>query len=176
MDHPVLQSLPKPYTTTRIYLHWISALVILWATLSGFGVTLLPVNHPVRQWVETFNPQITSLFIPFFAWRLWLYLSTSSEQSTDTRDLQKSIAKLTHTLIYLCVSGVLLTGVVMMNHPVLLLGIMPLPQLLHSLPALAEVHQLHHLLCTLLAALVALHLAAVVRHQLRGSSVLRRML
>ncbi|WP_256346590.1 cytochrome b/b6 domain-containing protein [Pseudomonas gingeri] len=171
-----MQSLPKPYTTTRIYLHWISALVILWATLSGFGVTLLPANHPVRQWVESFNPQITSLFIPFFAWRLWLYLSTSSEQSTDTRDLQKSIAKLTHTLIYLCVSGVLLTGVVMMNHPVLLLGIMPLPQLLHSLPALAEVHQLHHLLCTLLAVLVALHLAAVVRHQLRGSSVLRRML
>ncbi|MEF9672217.1 cytochrome b/b6 domain-containing protein [Pseudomonas sp. PCH446] len=167
---------PKPYTTTRIYLHWISALVILWATLSGFGVTLLPVNHPLRQWVESVNPQITSLFIPLFAWRLWLYLSTSSEQSTGTGDLQKNIAKLTHTLIYLCVSGVLLTGVVMMNHPVLLLGIMPLPQLLHSPPALAEIQQLHHLLCTMLAALVALHLAAVVRHQLRGNPVLRRML
>jgi len=65
---------------------------------------------------------------------------------------------------------------VMMNHPVLLLGIMPLPQLLHSVPALADVQQLHHLLCAMLAALVGLHLAAVLQHQLRGSSVLRRML
>lgn len=176
MVYPVLQSPPKPYTSTRIYLHWISALVILWATLSGFGVTLLPVNHPVRQWVESVNPQITSLFIPLFAWRLWLYLSAPSEQSAGIRDLQKSIAKLTHTLIYLSISGVLLTGVVMMNHPVLLLGIIPLPQLLHSVPALADVQQLHHLLCAMLAALVALHLAAVLRHQLRGRSVLRRML
>jgi len=176
MVHPVLQSPPRPYTDARIFLHWISALVILWATLSGFGVTLLPVNHPVRQWVESLNPQLTSLFIPLFAWRLWLYLTTSSESAAGTRGLQKSIARLAHTLIYLSVSGVLLTGVMMMNHPVLLLGIMPLPQLLHSLPALAEVQQLHHLLCTLLAALVALHLAAVLQHQLRGRSVLRRML
>ncbi|NWD67243.1 cytochrome b/b6 domain-containing protein [Pseudomonas gingeri] len=176
MIHPVLHSPPKPYTTTRIYLHWISALVILWATFSGFGVILLPVHHPVRQWVESFNPQITSLFIPLFAWRLWLYLSASSEPSASARDLQKTIARLTHTLIYLCVTGVLLTGVVMMNHPVLLLGIMPLPQLLHSVPALADVQQLHHLLCAMLAALVGLHLAAVVRHQLRGRSVLHRML
>ncbi|MGO4801618.1 cytochrome b [Pseudomonas sp. W22_MBD1_FP4] len=176
MVPPVLQSMPAPYSTTRIYLHWLSALVILWATVSGFGVALLPVNYPLRQWVEAFNPQITSLFIPIFAWRLWLYLKSPFEQSCGAASLQRRIAKITHTLVYVCVSGVLLTGVMMMNHPVMLLGVMPLPQILHALPTLAEARQVHHVLCAILATLVVLHLSAVLWHQLRGRSVLGRML
>jgi superoxide oxidase len=176
MALPVSQSLPAHYSTTRIYLHWLSALVILWATVSGFGVELLPVDYPLRQWVETFNPQITSLFIPIFAWRVWLYLKSPSEQTRGTGSLQRRFAKLTHTLVYVCVSGVLLTGVMMMNHPVMLLGVMPLPQVLHSLTTLEDAHQVHHLLCATLAILVMLHLSAVLWHQLRGHSVLERML
>jgi cytochrome b561 len=38
-----------------------------------------------------------------------------------------------------------------------------------------ELHEVHHVLCAVLAGLVALHLAAVVLHQMRGQSVLRRM-
>lgn len=176
MALPGLQSMPAPYSTTRIHLHWLSALVILWATVSGFGVALLPVNYPLRQWVEAFNPQITSLFIPVFAWRLWLYLKSPSEQTCGAGHLQRRFAKFTHTLVYACVAGVLLTGVMMMNHPVMLLGVMPLPQVIHSLPTLAEAQQVHHALCAMLAVLVVLHLSAVLWHQLQGHSVLGRML
>jgi len=176
MALPALQSLPAPYSTTRIYLHWLSALIILWATVSGFGVALLPVNYPLRQWVESFNPQITSLFIPIFTWRLWLYLKSPSEQARGAGSLQKRFAKFIHALVYVCVSSVLLTGVMMMNHPVMLLGVMPLPQILHSLPTLAEAQQVHHALCAILAILVMLHLSAVLWHQLRGHPVLERML
>jgi cytochrome b561 len=78
-------------------------------------------------------------------------------------------------LIYATVSGVLITGVLMMDHEITLLGLVPLPQLIHSKIALAELHELHHLLCAALAGLVALHVGAVVMHQVRGKSVLGRM-
>jgi cytochrome b561 len=154
-------------------LHWLSAMIILWATLSGFGVALLDQNQPFRQWVESFNPQITSLFIPFFAWRMWLAIRAPASPKRKT--IQERIANATHIALYAAVSGVLITGVLMMDHPVVLLALMPLPQLIHSTIALTELHQLHHVLCAILAGLVAVHLGAVVMHQVLGKSVLGRM-
>ncbi len=161
------------YSKTRIFLRWLSAAVILWATFSGFGVALLNPDHPFRQWVEAFNPQLTSLFIPFFAWRLWLAIMAAAHH--PPKRAQQCLASAVHLLIYAVVSGVLITGVLMMDHEIRLLGLLPLPQLIHSETALAELDELHRLLCAVLAALVALHLGAVVMHQVRGKSVLGRM-
>lgn len=163
----------SPYSRPRIFLHWLSAAIILWATFSGFGVVLLDTKDPFRQWVESFNPQITSLFIPFFAWRLWLAIKSPPARERSTA--QQRVASAAHKAIYAAVSGVLITGVLMMSHPVTLMALVPLPQLIHSKMALAELHELHHVLCAILAGLVALHLAAVVVHQVRGKSVLGRM-
>ncbi|QXI31515.1 cytochrome b/b6 domain-containing protein [Pseudomonas vanderleydeniana] len=162
------------YSGPRIFLHWLSAAVILWATFSGFGVSLLDQQAPFRQWVESFNPQLTSLFIPFFAWRLWLAIKASPPPRH--RGLQARLAGLAHIAIYAMVTGVLVTGVLMMNHPVEMLDLFELPQLIHSNSALAQLHQEHHVMCALLGALVGLHLLAVVQHQVMGRSVLGRML
>lgn len=163
----------SPYSRTRIFLHWLSAAVILWATFSGFGVALLDESDPFRQWVESFNPELTSLFIPFFVWRLWLAIKAPARHST--KNVQARLASAAHKAIYGAVAGVLITGVLMMSHPVMLLALVPMPQLIHSKIALLELHQVHHVLCAVLAGLVALHLAAVVLHQVRGRSVLGRM-
>lgn len=163
----------RGYSKTRVFLHWLSATVILWATFSGFGVALLEQNDPFRQWVESFNPQLTSLFIPFFAWRLWL--AFNAPRHPGTHDVQARLASAAHKAIYAAVAGVLITGVLMMSHPVMLLALVPLPQLIHSQVALLELHEVHHILCAVLAGLVALHLAAVVLHQVRGQSVLKNM-
>ena len=164
---------PSAYSTTRILLHWLSAAVILWATFSGFGVLLLDQSHPFREWVESFNPQLTSLFIPFFVWRLWLAVKAPARDTAQ--NAQARLASAAHKAIYAAVSGVLITGVLMMSHPVILLALVPLPQLIHSKIALLELHEVHHALCAALAGLVALHLGAVAMHQVRGKSVLGRM-
>lgn len=161
------------YSKQRVFLHWLSAAVILWATVSGFGVTLLRTDHPIGLWVEHFNPQLTSLFIPFFAWRLWLAITATSSHSPITA--QERIAKAAHIALYGAVTGVLITGVLMMSHPVQMLGIVTLPQLIHAPDTLVMLHELHNVLCAVLAGLVALHLGAVVMHQVRGKSVLGRM-
>jgi len=93
----------SPYSRPRIFLHWLSAAIILWATFSGFGVVLLDTNDPFRQWVESFNPQITSLFIPFFAWRLWLAIKNPSARERNTA--QQRVASAAHKAIYAAVFG-----------------------------------------------------------------------
>lgn len=157
------------YSTARKCLHWLSALIILWATFSGFGVGLLAAEQPVRVWVETFNPQLTSLFIPFFGVRLWLYLR---DRNTHVHN---RVAAVVHGLLYLMIFSVLLSGVLMMTHPVTMLWVMTFPQLIHSSAVLERIHEAHHLLCAALALLVAMHLGAVVMHAVRGQSILHRM-
>ncbi|WP_341522233.1 cytochrome b/b6 domain-containing protein [Pseudomonas sp. G.S.17] len=165
---------PKPYSSVRVFLHWLSALIIIWATVSGFGVALLPKGDALRQWVEALNPQVSTLFIPFFAWRFWLHLK-APKPATTAKSTQATLARVTHSVLYLLIAGVLITGVLMMTHPVILLTLIPMPQLIHSTPALAELRSVHHLLCALLAVLVILHLLAVIKHQVTGRSVLYRM-
>lgn len=159
----------SPYSSPRKYLHWLSALIILWATFSGFGVGLLAPEHPLRVWVENLNPQLTSLFIPLFLARLWLYL-----RDRDTA-VHNRVAAWVHGALYLMIFSVLLSGVLMMTHPVPMLGLMTFPQLIHSSLALTRIHEAHHVLCAVLAVLVAMHLGAVAMHALRGQSVLHRM-
>lgn len=172
MPHPTPDLIEPRYSPARKHLHWLSALIILWATFSGFGVALLAPEHPVRVWVESVNPQLTSLFIPFFLVRLWLYLRDGHE---GRQPAHNKPAQMVHGLLYLVIFGVLTTGVLMMTHPVTMLWIMTFPQLIHTTSVLANIHELHHVLCAVLALLVALHVGAVALHAMRGQSVLHRM-
>ncbi|MBD1553883.1 cytochrome B [Pseudomonas sp. C2L11] len=156
------------YSRSRRALHWLSAVIILWASVSGFGVQAFPPGCAIRQWVESFNPQITSVFIPLFAWRLWL-------KCTQPGSANLNVAGAVHWALYGLVSAVLVTGVLMMATPVTMFGLFTLPSLVHDAVWLARLHHWHQLACMALAALVGLHLAAVVWHQMRGHTVMARM-
>ena len=54
------------YSTQQIILHWLSAIIIIWATLSGFYVAFCHPDQPVKEWIGFFNVSLTTLFIPFF--------------------------------------------------------------------------------------------------------------
>lgn len=162
------------YRKDQVVLHWISAVVIIWATLSGFGVTLLPKENGFRHVVELINPQITTLFIPLFVWRGMIYLQTRPWTHWPISTMQR-IAWMVHAGFYMAISAVLVTGVLMMDHSIMLLGILPMPQLVFDAGQLAWLKAVHHDLCAVLGLLVVVHVAAVAKHQLTGRKVLRRM-
>lgn len=165
---------PSPYSRTRILLHWLSAGVILWASVTGFIVVQLPQESPVRQVIDILNPQITTLFIPFFLWRLALYLH-AAPWAKPAASLQARAATLVHMALYGSITLVLASGLFMMPAPWHLLGLVPMPQLTHGAAALAAVHGWHHASCMMLSGLISVHLLAVAKHQLSGIAVLRRM-
>lgn len=162
------------YSRRRVLLHWLSAVIILWALASGFYVAFNPVSASTQQWVGSFNVSLTTLFIPFFVWRTWLFVCEREANGTAL-SLNKRLALAVHTLIYLVIGVVLVTGVLMMKSAISVFGLVRFPQPLAD-PALIELaNTIHALSCMVLSMLVALHLCAVLWHEFSGRRVVRRM-
>lgn len=153
------------YSPVRVFLHWLSAVVILWASVTGFVASCCAAHSAFRQFFDVFNPQLTTLLIPFFAWRVLLYLRTIPWRGWGGESLQSRLARLVHGLIYGLVTIILVSGVLMMPHPWRVLGVLPMPVLGRWNGAL---FLLHKGCCMVLVGLIALHLAAVIHHLGRG--------
>ncbi|WP_214510890.1 cytochrome b [Pseudomonas brassicacearum] len=162
------------YSRRRVLLHWVSAAIILWALVSGFYVAFNPVSASTQQWVGSLNVSLTTLFIPFFVWRAWLFVC-ELEPRGAALSLDQRLSLAVHGLIYLVIGVVLVTGVLMMKRAISVFGLVRLPQPLAD-PVLIELaNTLHTLSCAGLSVLVALHLCAVLWHEFSGRRVVRRM-
>lgn len=160
------------YTKPRVFLHWLSAIVIFWASFTGCLAAYLPPKTPVRAFFDLVNPQITTLFIPFFIWRLGFYLRARPWASWPSSNSQERLALLVHATLYIIITVVLATGLLMMPKPWRLLGVFPLPALGVFYNYLFFLHKLS---CVALVGLVALHLAAVCFHLYQGHNILKKM-
>lgn len=169
--------LPSPsYSRLHIVLHWISAAVIIWATCSGFFAVAHAPDNPWRRIIDTINPQLTTLFIPFFALRLVLYLRSKPWRAWGFRTAAENAAALGHGLLYLGITLILITGLLLMPHQWMLLGVLPMPAIIQNQHDLTRLGAAHGCLCAFLALLVMGHIGAVFWHHVRGHPVLGRMM
>lgn len=160
------------YAPLRVVLHWLSAIFILWALVMGSYVSFLPETAQLRVQVAQLNVALATMFIPLFAWRLWLRVRAEQPPS---RGLGEHAAHWVHWLLYLVTGLVLVTGVLMMNRPIRIFDWLTLPQPLHDPTLLRGLMQVHGVSCAVLAGLIGLHVLAVIKHELGGNRVLRRM-
>lgn len=163
------------YTRQRVLLHWFSAAVILWTLLSGFYVSRDGVAAPLKESVAFFNVSLTTLFIPFFVWRLFLFVSQARYSGMKSISFTEVLAPLVHVLIYLTVGTVLITGVLMMDRPIDVFGVVVIPQPLSDPYLIALFFTVHVWACLMLSLLIALHVGAVIFHEACNRRVLRRM-
>ncbi|WP_317930214.1 cytochrome b [Halioxenophilus sp. WMMB6] len=165
------------YDVTSRWLHWLHASVILWATVSGLTVSLGHVSKSLEQAIGGFNVSITSLLIPFFAWRL-LNRSVSQKpgygQALSTAEVW--LARAMHWALYGLTCVVLVSGVMRMDAPFSIFHLLLVPNLVASPTVIEVFDQLHIISTRLLALCVLVHLLAVFKHQLRGTNILRRMI
>jgi cytochrome b561 len=163
------------YSTQRVWLHWLSAAVILWTLTSGFYVAYAEVPARVGRLVGFINVSLTTVFIPFFVGRLFLFVAWARKSRVGTLSLMEHIALGAHTLIYLTVAVVLVTGVLMMDRPIDVFGVFEFAQPLSDSALIARACTVHIGSCLVLALLIVMHLGAVIFHELCGHRVLRRM-
>lgn len=163
------------YSVGQIALHWVSAVVILWALLSGFYIALFAVESSTKEWIGFFNVSLTALYIPIFVLRLYYSFFYDFPLFARKRSLAEYMALFVHKVIYLTVAIVLLTGVLMMDRPINIFGVLFIPQPITDPTALAWYMRVHIQACVVLLILVALHIGAVIRHELFGHRVLRNM-
>lgn len=164
------------YSGLRRSLHWLSALVIIWALISGTCLAFFPLTADVQQWLGRFNVALTLLFIPFFLLRSVLAVLQPKPVTTALTVRQQRLAATGHGLIYVVVLAVLFSGVFMLERPAPVFGLTELMPPLRAGAATAFFAALHHYSCALLALLVLGHIAAVIVHQRRGIRLLQKML
>jgi cytochrome b561 len=163
------------YCKKRVLLHWISAVVIVWTLISGFYVAGNEVSERMKHWVAFFNVSLTTVFIPFFVWRFCLFVAHARYIRVSILSSEEKLAWFAHALIYLTVSVVLVTGVLMMDRPIDVFGVLEIAQPLSNPELVAQFVKIHVWACVVLSGLIALHVSAVMMHELCGHRILRRM-
>lgn len=163
------------YSRQRVLLHWLSAAVILWTLLSGFYVAGFEVSAHIKEAVAFFNVSLTTVFIPFYVWRLFLFFTHTRFSGMRSLSLVEALALFVHSSIYLTVGVVLVTGVLMMDRPINVFGVVEIAQPLSD-PRLIEIFVTVHIgACVVLSLLLGAHIGAVVVHEACNHLVLRRM-
>ncbi|WP_261398097.1 cytochrome b [Pseudomonas sp. DR48] len=160
------------YTLAQVALHWLSAFVILWSLCTGSYVALFNVSPHMKSIMTAFNISMTTLFIPFFLMRVVLRINHLRHHTVVSGEL---LATFVHNLIYLITGMVLLTGVLMMDRSITVFGALSMPPLITNPQLLSDFHAAHQDSTAMLGGLVLLHLLAVVKHELSGNRILKRM-
>ncbi|MBP1181368.1 cytochrome b [Methylobacterium sp. PvR107] len=179
----------RRYSAVAILLHWASAACVL--ALIGMGLTMTHAGlAPLRQfqlyqWHKSVGITVLALTALRVLWRL-THRPPPHPAGMPTRERRAAAAA--HHALYLLLVGLPLTGWAVVslspfNIPTVLYGIVPWPHLplagLVPDPAAAEgiLKRVHALGAWFLAALLAIHVAAALRHHLLlRDDVLRRML
>ena len=161
------------YSRTQIFLHWLSAAVIVWTLISGFYVALFGTSTVLKEAVSFFNVSITAVFIPFFLIRVFLSFFSGEQPE---RTLAQWTAFWVHKCIYLVTGVVLASGVMMMEQAINVFDVLFIPAPIESAGLVAVFKKTHDVSCVVLAVLVVLHIGAVIRHEVSGYRILRRML
>jgi cytochrome b561 len=169
------------YGATAIALHWIVALLIL----ANLGLGLYTVGLPL-------SPQK----LRFFSWHKWIGVTVFALAAVrllwrlrhpapalpaTMKAWEKAASHASHALLYVFFFATPLTGWLFSSasgFQTVYLGVLPIPDLLAKNKELAEVLKVtHHWMAGGLAALVALHaLAALKHHFVDRDDVLARML
>ncbi|PKH04836.1 cytochrome b [Moritella sp. Urea-trap-13] len=172
-----MNQLTHQFDTTAKYLHWISALVILWASISGLYIAFFELESNIKSHILSFNVSITTVFMPLFCWRIYHRLKQGVPAPHPAMSiLEAKLAHIGHTSLYVLVSLVLVSGVLMMGHDVTVFGLFTIPQLLADQSTIHFFESLHLYTCRLLALLIVCHLAALIKHEMSGRRILKRMI
>jgi cytochrome b561 len=168
------------YNPTAIALHWLLALMILGSLSVGLTMTGLPFS-PTRLKLYNWHKWAGVTILLLSGFRLLWRLTHRPPADLPMPAWQARAAHATHGLLYTLFFAVPLAGWAYSSaagFPVVLYGVLPLPDFVTPDRALAETLKLlHKTLAFSLAALVVAHVAGALKHQLLDrDGLLARML
>ncbi len=169
------------YTTTAIIFHWLVALMIIGAFSMGLVMTemsLSPTKLKYYSWHKWAG--VTILFLATLR-LLWRLTHSTPAYPASMPGWQKTGANALHGLLYVLMFAVPVSGyfyTLSAGYPVVYFGLFELPVLIQKNEELKPLLQsVHFWLNMTLAAAVAMHVAAALKHQfIDRDGVLKRML
>jgi cytochrome b561 len=150
-------------------LHWLLALMILGSLAMGLYMTSLPLS-PTRLKLYNWHKWAGVMILVLSAARLLWRLSHRPPADVAMPAWQQRAAHVTHGAMYALFFAIPLAGWAYSSaagFPIVLFGVLPLPDWVSPDRELAEaIKPLHKWLAYVLGALVAVHVAAALKHQL----------
>jgi cytochrome b561 len=168
------------YHPVAMALHWITALAVLGMLGLGLWMTGLPLGL-TKLYAYNWHKWIGVIVLVLTVSRLlWRWRHPPPPLPAAVARWQAVLAPLAHWALLLLLLAMPMSGWLMSSAAgvsVFWFGYIPLPDLVPRDPALFEaLRTTHHALSRLLIAVLALHIAAVVHHDLlRRDGVFRRM-
>ncbi|MEW6707374.1 MAG: cytochrome b [Pseudomonadota bacterium] len=155
------------YSTPAIAFHWLLALMIIASFAVGTYMVDLPVS-PQRLKLYNWHKWAGVTILALSALRLLWRLTHRPPADLDMPAWQRQAAHATHWALYALFFAVPLVGWAYSSaagFPIVLYGMVPLPDFVSPDKALAEaIKPWHGRLAWLLALLVVLHVAAALKH------------
>lgn len=155
------------YTRTAIVLHWVLGLALIGSFAVGLTMTemaMSPQRLKLYNWHKWAGITIMTLSFVRLAWRL----THRPPADVPMAAWQQQAAHWTHRALYALFFLVPLAGWAYSSaagFPVVVFGVLPLPDFVPADKALAEaIKPLHRILAWLLALLVLAHVGAAVKH------------
>jgi cytochrome b561 len=165
---PMTDSPAARYTTTALLLHWLLALMILVSFGVGLTMSDMPFS-PTRLRLFNWHKWAGITILALSALRLLWRLTHRPPADPPMPAWQRGAAHATHWALYVLFFLVPLAGWAYSSaagFPVVVFGVLPLPDFVAPDRAVAAVlKERHEQLAWTLAAVVALHIAAALKHQ-----------
>lgn len=156
------------YSAVAIALHWVLGLAIIGSFAMGVYMSDLPMS-PSRLKLYNYHKWAGVTILALSALRLLWRLTHRPPADVPMPALQARLAHLTHIALYVLFFAVPLAGWAYSSSagfPIVLFGVLPLPDFVSPDKAMAENYkELHEILAFTLAALVIAHIAAALKHQ-----------
>jgi len=164
-DHPLPEA---RYSAVAIVLHWLLALAILVSFCVGVYMADLPLS-PTRLKLYNWHKWAGVTILALSALRLIWRLTHRPPPDVPMPAWQARAAHVTHLLFYVLFLAVPLVGWAYSSaagFPIVLFGVLPLPDFISPNRELAEaIKPWHGTLAWALAGVVALHVLAALKHQ-----------
>ena len=158
------------YTRTAIAFHWLMAVVLVGLFCLGTYMHELPLSPEKLRLYAWHKWAGISAFLLALSRLGWLLAHRPPAWPVSVPRWQEVLARGVHLLLYVLMLAIPLSGWLMSSakgFPTIYLGILPLPDLVQKDRELADLLQrLHFVLNLCLAALVVVHVAAVLKHRL----------
>lgn len=158
-------------------LHWISALIILWVSITGFLTATPIMDSATKHHIASFNVSVSTLFMPIFFIRILYRLKHATPAYPQSiSKLEIVAAKSMHIILYITISIVLISGFLMMKQDFYFFNTFKIPHLINSTTGQAFFKHIHTFSTIVLATCVSLHIVALLKHEIMGKRILSRMI
>lgn len=179
---------PQRYTTVAIALHWAIAISIIGMIFGGWYMTDLPDGAPGQYFLYQLHKSLGITILLLTVTRiLWRVMNPPPTLPDDMAGYEKTLSHLVHMgfyglMIILPLTGWLYSSVsVKLDVPTVLYGVIswpdvPFVEALKTEAASGAVNQAHGLLAWVTLALLGLHVAGAIKHEIGSEGgVLKRM-